>query len=1142
MFNFVVYFTTTVKIANNIFIQFCDMLPIAKRLLCIISTVALLISCASQENKTSNGDDAPQDETYVRVSPKSELQFPGANSVCSLMIESSGSWEITGANDWCSVSPMYGGDGDRVLISVVDNMLDEERSVNLVVSCGDAEATIRVAQEPTIKSTYVDVGFDNGETISGYNEETGQVTIEYTSNNIPSVAKGSTIVLSDEYMFDVRVVESFSINGDTFTYNTTPGNIWDVFSDTSFTLASDDDVLALNIDGTPVITPVAKGYLNERGEYVEVYNTQPSSTKTSRSVAQAKSAGYDIVADYHASRGYDEHRGGPSPSMIPYAQFDEESYDDLEFYYEEEFYCEEEYYEEEDDTFMCVDEEENELYFSSSRNDISTGVEWNFRRDYGGLDIYNGMHGRLWMEKCAFDAGLSCTFDFKFGDSDSNSFFSQITNLEYFSCQLKGSFGADLLLRYQFNDSLSYSDDKIIKHNVIPTQIYTFVICGVPVHLLIYTHLGQYAEMGLSSGIDASGGVDMGLDMEAGISWSKEDGVKFTKGATPHLTVYPLTLSANTSAYAKVSYYPQIEIGLYGRFGPWFEPRPYIKQEVETGFTLSTGDDYYDSWKSTLYGGLDMRVGLKVDFGFYDKDLWTSKVFSVVDDTPLYTAPKRISLESPSAGDIVVDVNDSVNVSFKVDDYCSITDKYSKCSNAFVTFKANGGTLSKTYDATDSSGIANVSWTPFTSSSDTSPKTLTAYIYDGKGNVIDKATLEVNLKGVDDTPKEEPKEEPKKDAAKTHNGHEYVDLGLPSGIKWATCNVGADSPEESGDYYAWGETATKYSYNYSNCETKDLRIDDIQGTNYDVAYVKWGGGWCMPTTLEFQELIDYCTWIWTTQKGQTGYKVVGPNGNSIFLPAVGARDGDVNKIDDLYGRYWSSSHGARPTTFATFLKFSVNYYETGRDSYFYGLPIRPILYDSNDSSFLDKPCYSNEGKDNGHKYVDLGLPSGLKWATCNVGADSPEEFGDYYAWGEIKPKESYIEDNYIAYTTNLEDISGDVNYDAARANWGGDWRMPTIDEWKELVKNCAIHSATENETKGFKFTSKKNGNSIFIPAAGYNASWEREVGQYGRYWSSTHYMGNTEMAYNFGISNLSDCYAWGQSYGFHGHTIRPVLD
>ena len=174
--------------------------------------------------------------------------------------------------------------------------------------------------------------------------------------------------------------------------------------------------------------------------------------------------------------------------------------------------------------------------------------------------------------------------------------------------------------------------------------------------------------------------------------------------------------------------------------------------------------------------------------------------------------------------------------------------------------------------------------------------------------------------------------------------------------------------------------------------------------------------------------------------------------------------------------------------------------------------------------------------------MDLGLPSGLKWATCNVGADSPEEFGDYYAWGEIKPKESYIEDNYIAYTTNLEDISGDVNYDAARANWGGDWRMPTIDEWKELVENCAIHSATENETKGFKFTSKKNGNSIFIPAAGYNASLEREVGQYGRYWSSTHNMGNTEMAYNFGISNLSECYACGKGYGYHGLTIRPVLD
>lgn len=1101
------------------------MLPIVKRLLSLISIVALFISCASQEGKTSNGEEASQVESYVRVLPKSELQFPGTNSVCSVTIESSDSWEISGTNDWCSVSSTQGYSGDRVVISVADNMHDDDRSVNLVVSCGDVETTICVVQDPKIETSYVDVGFDNGETISGYNKSTGEVAITYSNDNIPDVAKGNTIVLSDEYMFDIRVIESVSSDGDTFTYSTTQGNIWDVFSDVSFTLASNDDILAMDIDGTPVVIPVAKGYLDANGKYVEVYNKYPSSTKTNKRVAQAKSAGYDLVANYHAARDYDEHRGGPSPSAMPYSQYDYEYdspyYDD---YYDDYYYD----YEEPDDTYMSVTEEEAEIYFNNSSDNFTTGVEWNFRQDYSGLDIYNGDYGRLWMEKCAFDAGLSCTFEFKFGDSDSDSFFGMMGDLEYFSCMLRGSFGADLLLRYHYYDSMSYSDDKIVKYNVIPTQIYTFVICGVPVHLLIYTHLGQYAEMGLSSGIDASGGVDMGLDMEAGISWSKEDGVKFTKGATPHLTVYPLTLSANTSAYAKVSYYPQIEIGLYGRFGPWFEPRPYIKQEVETGFTLSTGDDYYDSWKSTLYGGLDMRMGLKVDFGFYDKDLWTSKVFSVVDDTPLYTAPKRISLESPSAGDIVVDVNESVNVSFKVDDYCSITDKYSKCSNAFVTFKANGGTLSKTYDATDSSGIANVSWTPFTSSSDTLPKTLTAYIYDGKGNIIDKATLEVNLKGVDDTPKEEPK----KDTSNTHNGHEYVDLGLPSGVKWATCDIGADTPEESGDTFAWGEITQKAGgadddpnlvtmddLMNENCKTYGQSMDDISGNaNYDVARAKWGGKWRMPTYEECMELMSLC---YCYDKGHWDYVLSSKrNGNEITLCG---------------SYYWSS----------------VPYNGDDRMSYVMDLDRRKMRCNDRRLMFYVRPVFSdnenilndkqNEGIDNGYEYVDLGLPSGVKWATCNVGADSPEEFGDYYAWGEIKPKENYVNKNYNTYSPDLADISRDVNYDAARANWGGGWRMPTWAEMDELMKYCTWRWTTLGGKPGFNVISKSNNNSIFLPAAGYyNGSSLCEVGVNGGYWSSSPASDYSQDSYGIGFTK--DRILMFDYSCYFGHTIRPVLD
>lgn len=124
----------------------------------------------------------------------------------------------------------------------------------------------------------------------------------------------------------------------------------------------------------------------------------------------------------------------------------------------------------------------------------------------------------------------------------------------------------------------------------------------------------------------------------------------------------------------------------------------------------------------------------------------------------------------------------------------------------------------------------------------------------------------------------------------TINGHEWVDLGLS--VKWATCNVGASSLSAYGNYYAWGETRTKSEYNYSNSVTYEKSMGDIAGSSqYDAARANWGSSWRLPTKAEFQELINNCTWTWTSQGGHNGYKVTGKNGNSIFLPAAGWRYG-----------------------------------------------------------------------------------------------------------------------------------------------------------------------------------------------------------------------------------------------------------
>ena len=178
---------------------------------------------------------------------------------------------------------------------------------------------------------------------------------------------------------------------------------------------------------------------------------------------------------------------------------------------------------------------------------------------------------------------------------------------------------------------------------------------------------------------------------------------------------------------------------------------------------------------------------------------------------------------------------------------------------------------------------------------------------------------------------------------------------------------------------------------------------------------------------------------------------------------------------------------------------------------------------------------------NGHEWVDLGLPSGLKWATCNVGATSPEQYGKYYTWGETSTKSSYTKDNSKTYRKSMGGISGSYSYDAARANWGGSWRMPTKTEFDELLNNCNWEWTSWEGHYGYKVTSKKNGKSIFLPAAGCRSgSSLYNDGSNGCYWSSTpdgsNYYRACSLSFNGGDSDTH----WSYRYG--GQSVRPVSD
>jgi len=174
----------------------------------------------------------------------------------------------------------------------------------------------------------------------------------------------------------------------------------------------------------------------------------------------------------------------------------------------------------------------------------------------------------------------------------------------------------------------------------------------------------------------------------------------------------------------------------------------------------------------------------------------------------------------------------------------------------------------------------------------------------------------------------------------TINGHGYVDLGLS--VKWADRNIGAGSPGDYGDYFAWAETGTKSEYPKANNETYEKAFGDIGGNSqYDAARANWGGSWRLPTKSETEELINRCHWNRTTQGGHNGYQVVGPNGNSIFLPSVGWRNGEFIFYIGECGNYWSSTPDEDLTEGAYGLCFGSEIYVTWRNRGD-GCSIRPV--------------------------------------------------------------------------------------------------------------------------------------------------------------------------------------------------------
>lgn len=428
----------------------------------------------------------------------------------------------------------------------------------------------------------------------------------------------------------------------------------------------------------------------------------------------------------------------------------------------------------------------------------------------------------------------------------------------------------------------------------------------------------------------------------------------------------------------------------------------------------------------------------------------------------------------------------------------------------------------------------------------------------------------------------------------TKDGYDYVDLGLS--VKWATCNLGSQSPYEIGNYYAWGEVVpysqwTYLNYNFTYAPCSPNHVLDAQ---YDAITFNWGKSWRMPTKEEINELIEphNCDWIWVDNINGTnvsGYQVVSKkNGKCIFLPAGKYIDHDSRITPSkVEGHYWSSTTGGEvtkhPSSHAPATIFFTNgiHYE-GSSFCFDGLNIRGVIGSPNsyfpesyakDNEETQKQGFTVSGKAGKYTYVDLGLPSGTLWATYNVGANLPHEYGEYYAWGETEPKALYNEETYKFFIGHADhgtyhwaqyskyiyfEQHGTPDYkttldpqdDAATVNWGPQWQMPSKEQFEELAQYCIWYrkDVTVNGKKivGYIGESKVNGYTIYIPYA--DMKYEQVPMTYlgAWYWSrdlsaDTNGSGTDYRAWYMTIQSQNNLMTILDTRRIQGLSVRPVV-
>ena len=543
---------------------------------------------------------------------------------------------------------------------------------------------------------------------------------------------------------------------------------------------------------------------------------------------------------------------------------------------------------------------------------------WNYRLDYDGLELLSGEHFRLFMERMNFNFDLDIEMGMNFSGRTARELVNDAIE-RYRSEALKvdaaliGTTIIEQVIRCNVDGECSYSQGyEIMRHNLFRPLYIKFVVSGVPIVLKLNADLYRQVELSASGQISAYTGFADTTQNRLGFEWSQKEGMKRVSSAQNATGLIPPTAEGKGEIAAKAWLFPRVRVLLDGLVGPSFDIKPYLADTLRGGFReqMLGQDNDYCAWSFDGHAGIDACCGLSLEFLGYEIENFSTRDWNIAD-WKLFHSPKRVVYAegAPSLGRTGM-------VKFMVFDQNYLLGREVLTSlPQIVKFEATGR-ISSEYGIAHN-GIVSVNWMPVEND------VLYAKLYDASGRVIYQDTVRVRASGSGGTV----------DPSIT-----WVDLGLPSGLLWANCNIGATAPEDFGDYFAWGEIWPKSEYTWDTYlygyETRQWVSSYVGWTvsyhltkycnqsnygengysdNYitllpedDAAIVNWGDGARMPRADEWTELLNNTTNQWTMRNGVNGRLFTASNGNSIFLPAAGCITTGHQEVNS-WCRYWSST-------------------------------------------------------------------------------------------------------------------------------------------------------------------------------------------------------------------------------------------